>query len=524
MKFNKQLVIIDTEKDLKKKFSDSDIVFWKNNKSVGKDNKEIEISLKGNTFLKNQKYILCKELNIYYNRLQKKFPNKNLHHLEVFNIRNDKIRIYDKIIFFSLIKKLISKKRYKKILIFSDDDSYVDFYRSLCRRNNESLEIIFSNSRRKKINYKFQTFLFILRVLLITIYAKIFFKNKLENSYENCCLSLYPNFYKKRDENFFKQKYLKLNFIISDEVVNNSSFRQKILYIKELQNQRDIIIAEKFILLKDIVSKFFKINNLSKEIRKIDEEKIFFNNLDLSNVINEYTKMSIYNAFKFEIYNNSLLKPFVKYRIKKFHYYMFEYNFGFFLTTYLRKKFREIDLIGYQHGIFSEKVMWMYLFQKNKIKKLLSPNKIIVKYKSSISAYKKFFSSKIQFKKDKSRNNLYFLFKKKKSKKKDILVILGLHDEQQMLDQLQRINYHNKNLKFYLKFHPKSKKKEITKYGEFNVINLKNNIKFDYMILSQTSSLIYNFAKMKDRFYILRINTISNLLPKEIEKKIKYFK
>ena len=32
-------------------------------------------------------------------------------------------------------------------------------------------------------------------------------------------------------------------------------------------------------------------------------------------------------------------------------------------------------------------------FQKNKNKKFLSPNKIVVRYKSSISAYKKFFST-----------------------------------------------------------------------------------------------------------------------------------
>ncbi len=114
MKFNKQLVIIDTDKDIKKKIVNSDIIFWKNNDSIDKNNNEIEINLKNNLFLKAQKKILTKELRKYYEKLSKKFSTKNLYHLEIFNIRNDKIRIYDKFIFFSLIKKIINKKTMKK--------------------------------------------------------------------------------------------------------------------------------------------------------------------------------------------------------------------------------------------------------------------------------------------------------------------------------------------------------------------------------------------------------------------------
>jgi len=522
MKTNTQLVIIDTEIDVKEKIINSDVIFWKKNKFIDRNNKIIEISLKNNKYLIEQKKILCRELKKYYDKLSKKFPNKNLYNLEVFNIRNDKIRMFDKFIFFSLVKILINKKKYKKILVFSDNENYGDFYKSLCIDDKQNLKIDYLNSKREKISYKLSAIFFILKSLLITIYVKLFFTNKLQNYYENCCLSLYPNFYQETNENFFKNKYLKLNFIIGDEVLIGNNLGQKISHIKKLQNLKDLLIVEKFISIKDLISKFFKINSLNNEIKSIDEEKIFYNKIDISQVINDYTKISLYNAFKFEIYENSLFKPFTKHRIKKFHYYMFEYNFGFFLSTYLRKNFNKIHLIGYQHGIFSEKLMWMRLFQESKIKKLLSPNKIVTKFRSSIPAYKKFFYSKVELSKDKEKNIPKFIFKKNSKKKENILVFLGLHDEQQMIDQLHKINHYNKSFKFYLKYHPKSKKKEMKDNEKFNVIKSKNNIKFDSIVLSQSSTMIYKLINSKQKFYILRINTVSSLLPKLIEEKVKY--
>jgi len=240
MKSNTQLVIIDTEKNVKEKIINSDVIFWKKNKSIDRNNKIIEVSLKNNKYLIEQKKILCGALKKYYDKLRKKFPNKNLFNLEVFNIRNDKIRMFDKFIYFSLVKILINKKRYKKILVFSDNENYKDFYKSLCIDGKQNLKIVFLNSKRKKISYKFSAFFFILKSLLITIYVKLFFTNKLENNYENCCLSLYPNFYQETTENFFKSKYLKLNFIIGDEVLIGSSLGQKISHIKKLQNLKDL--------------------------------------------------------------------------------------------------------------------------------------------------------------------------------------------------------------------------------------------------------------------------------------------
>ena len=83
---------------------------------------------------------------------------------------------------------------------------------------------------------------------------------------------------------------MKLNFIIGDEVLIGNSLGQKISHIKKLQNLKDLLIIEKFISIKDLIGKFFKINTLNNEIKSIDEEKIFYNRIDISKVINDYTK------------------------------------------------------------------------------------------------------------------------------------------------------------------------------------------------------------------------------------------
>ena len=46
-------------------------------------------------------------------------------------------------------------------------------------------------------------------------------------------------------------------------------------------------------------------------------KKYFIMELIFQKLSNDYTKISLYNAFKFEIYDNSLFKPFIKYKIKE---------------------------------------------------------------------------------------------------------------------------------------------------------------------------------------------------------------
>ena len=57
---------------------------------------------------------------------------------------------------------------------------------------------------------------------------------------------------------------------------------------------------------------------------------------------------------------------------------MFEYNFGFFLSNNIKRSLSSIKLVGYQHGIFSEKLMWLDLFKKNNKNLLIFPDNIVV--------------------------------------------------------------------------------------------------------------------------------------------------
>ena len=47
-----------------------------------------------------------------------------------------------------------------------------------------------------------------------------------------------------------------------------------------------------------------------------------------------------------------------RYQIKKFHYYLFEYSFGHYINHALKKNNPNIETVGYQHGIYSERLMW----------------------------------------------------------------------------------------------------------------------------------------------------------------------
>ena len=84
-----------------------------------------------------------------------------------------------------------------------------------------------------------------------------------------------------------------------------------------------------------------------------------------------------------------------KYNPKKLHYFLFEYNFGFFL----KNKFDVIEeFTGYQHGIYNDNLMWLDLINYKRDRCL--PQLVICNRKKSIKAYKQNFK-KIIFKKKK---------------------------------------------------------------------------------------------------------------------------
>jgi len=73
-------------------------------------------------------------------------------------------------------------------------------------------------------------------------------------------------------------------------------------------------------------------------------------------------------------------KKFFKYnKINQFHYYLFEYNFGYYLCNLIKKNSPKTIISGYQHGIYSERLMWQNLSKKVNFENFF-PNKINCKY------------------------------------------------------------------------------------------------------------------------------------------------
>ena len=51
--------------------------------------------------------------------------------------------------------------------------------------------------------------------------------------------------------------------------------------------------------------------------------------------------------------------------------YLFEYSFGFYFINKIRKFSKQIKINGYQHGIFSENLLWLDILRLTKNKKKL---------------------------------------------------------------------------------------------------------------------------------------------------------
>ena len=229
-------------------------------------------------------------------------------------------------------------------------------------------------------------------------------------------------------------------------------------------------------------------------LKKIDLLKNInfnFHGLNLSNEINNYTKISLFNALKLNIYKKQLNRIFFKFKIKKFHYYMFEYNLGFFLSNEIRKNSESVKLVGYQHGIFSEKLMWLDLLKLSKKKLTILPHEMVIKFPECLEDYKKTFKNKkILLKKNLSKK-IDIKISKKKKHKNHYLVLLGLHDANDMIDKLIEIVKLEKKYIFFVKYHPKSKTELNLKNKNIKIIDNINTV-LGGIILSQTSTLVYD--------------------------------
>ena len=119
--FNKTLIILDTNKNVKIDITKFDLINLGNSYVENKINyKEI---LMDNSIKKLFPFYRKKFSNKIYFKIKKMFKGLPIdpNFLELINLRNDKNPIFEKIILLAIIKKKINLKKYKKIHIYFDD-------------------------------------------------------------------------------------------------------------------------------------------------------------------------------------------------------------------------------------------------------------------------------------------------------------------------------------------------------------------------------------------------------------------
>ena len=246
------------------------------------------------------------------------------------------------------------------------------------------------------------------------------------------------------------------------------------------------------------IKKFF----LNKKFFKIFlNEKLVIDSLDFSPFFYSAVIESYINRSKLLIYDDAISKFCSLYKLTNFHLYLFEYNFGFFLTKTFKKK--GIDIIGYQHGIFDKNLMWLDLLIMNKSLDHY-PTKIVSNQKSSMKLYKLLFKKQI-IKYSLKKKKLSYLSKSLNifQNSNNVLFISGTHDIQDIYNFCVHKIYKKSKNKYFIKTHPKNKFLFKDQYNLKKINNI-NSIKFKKIYVSNTSTIKYDFQKLKKSYSIFK--------------------
>ena len=317
-----------------------------------------------------------------------------------------------------------------------------------------------------------------------------------------------------------------MNFSITDETHLNLSLIKAYYALKN--KYKNLIHVESFIKFNDLIFGFIKSCKYLLRAKKLDM-KLSIENTDFSKFYEEYFFISLLNRLKLIIYDNAFLISLKKFNVKIFEMYLFEYSFGFYLINLIRKNLKSIKITGYQHGIFSDKLFWFDLLRTSKIKSQYLPNKVISFNSQSLKDYKKVIKSKnIDYKmvkKQASPISISFKNVKKTNFNKHFLILPGTHDAETVYESFRNKDLNNKISKdiFFFKFHPKKK------INGANTKNLKfitstKNKKFHFALVSSTSTLVYDFIKLKKNFMVYKFDNKQNLISSSLQNKIKFYK
>ncbi|MDC3038902.1 hypothetical protein OA094_01605 [Candidatus Pelagibacter sp.] len=419
---------------------------------------------------------------------------------EISNLRNDKTKFIDCILNFLLIREIIKKNEYQTIELITDNKYSINVFNKLKIKNL----IVRNFSKRFHENFLFIPFCKFLIKSFFVVFTLTFFKEKRKFK-QNIALSIFPNFHKDKKENFFNNKdFLKLNFLLTDETHLNHTTLDilKIIYNSKNLN---LIHIEQYIKFTHLIICFFNFLNGYRKIKK-KKRSLIINDLDFSIFYDDYLKSSFLNRAKLEIYNGAIKKFLTIYKPLYFHLYMFEYSFGFYLINQIKKNFKNIKIYGYQHGIFSDKLLWLDIIKKSNLIQKYSPTKLYCLNYECLKAYKKkysFFVSKYTINKklnlEKSKN--FNLILKKKGNKN--IFFSGTHDVNELIVYLN--NKPKKEKKnYFIKLHPKTKL--TNELHELKVLKDTKKIKFKNIYLSPTSTMVYELLKKKVKFKVFKID------------------
>ena len=448
-----------------------------------------------------------------------------LSEMEIFNLRNDRYEYPDRILNFLIIKRIILKKKIRKIKIISDNKYTLNIFDNINLEvekkdfSNKNLKLYFPNLRIIKFLFKTTFLVFFLKFLKKT--------KKKRNKKSSFYVSLYPNRYFYGKENLFDREENICNFLMSDETHLNLSFR-KLLYFAKITNDKNILNLEKFIKISDILLLFLKHFFNMITFKKLEEIKINFRGLDFKEELNDIYLSSYINRSKLEIYSKAIPRFLKKNNVSSFNLYLFEYSFGFYLMRSIKELSNKIKISGYQHGIFSNNLMWLDLINSLKHRRMYIPDNIYCLNKFSLKDYKSKYKNIKVFiiKSNKIKKNLNFINGVKiKKKSNKILVLPGLHDVKDLYFYARNKSISDNNKTFYFKLHPKNKFNFSSDMKIKKIVNFQNKI-FSNVIISQDSSLHFEFLISKRNFSVIDFDYKQNYISTYLNnnKKINFLK
>ena len=517
MKRNKRLVVTDLIKNNDILIKDCDFIALNFGRARQKNVVNIDIKNFYKRFLNSGK-------KKYHTTLKRYLSNKKIFpihpvELEISNCRNEKYDYIHKIINILILKEVI--KNYQHVEIIFDDPLYYDSYKSLSKK----IKINFMGVKKSYpyvLNFLISRFYFFIKTFLFILSIKIFKENKTKNSCKEVNLTFYPIFFKNKQDYMYRNNKKNLNFLISDETNLYLGFRSLYKRFFEVKNQKDIIVVEKYIEIKDVIKNLFFTFKTVKTLYSNNSFKI--DNIIFDDIILKYFYKSLLNSSKLNIYTKALLKIVSKLKINKVNYIMFEYGFGYFLRKTLSKK---VFFNGYQHGYYSDKVMWLNQVNLYKNKKTFLPNKVICKNEVSFKSYKKVFPNNyIKIDKKNEVINKFFMeinnSIKGKNKNNKFLIICGAYDFNEIFNSLKNISLKptNSKITFYLKIHPKMiLNVNLDEYKNIKIIRKLGQNKFEKVFITSASTMTTEAETYLKNYSIISLPYKHDIIPINFPKK-----